>query len=113
MPHEVFAEDICKLLKITKVATLRNVLRTRCKLQRLLALTCILGKLFDLNFILAISKKHSTHQCTFVLYEVVEYYVSYGSDMYIMLLDCSKAFDRVNYTKSELSGATLSQIKRK
>ena len=43
--------------------------------------------------------EHSAHQCTFVLNGVAEYYVSNGFDMYIMLLDCSKAFDRVNYTK--------------
>ena len=37
--------------------------------------------------------------CTTVLKEVCSYYVSRGSDVYICLLDASKAFDRVHYGK--------------
>ena len=77
-----------------------------------IALSSIVGKLLDIiilkqsinifttyEFRFGFKPKHSTHQCTFVLNEVVNYYVSTRSDMYIVLLDCSKAFDRVNYTK--------------
>jgi hypothetical protein len=42
---------------------------------------------------------HSTMQCNFVMNEIVNYYNSHGSDVYIMMLDCSKAFDRVQYAK--------------
>ena len=41
--------------------------------------------------------KHSTTHCTFVLNEVVDYYVNNGSPVFLVLLDASKAFDRVQY----------------
>ena len=37
-------------------------------------------------------------QCSFVAREVIEYYRSRGSSVYIALLDASKAFDRVEFT---------------
>ncbi len=43
--------------------------------------------------------KHSTTQCTFVLEEVIDYYVRNGSSVFMVLLDASKAFDRVQYVK--------------
>ena len=43
--------------------------------------------------------QHSTTMCTFALEEVVQYYKNNNSDVYIMLLDASKAFDRVHYVK--------------
>ena len=77
-----------------------------------ITLSSIIGKLFDIVLLdkncsvfdtselqFGFKAKHSTHSCTFVLNEVVDYYTKNESDMYIMLLDCSKAFDRVNYTK--------------
>jgi len=44
-------------------------------------------------------KRHSTTQCTFIVNEVIEYYLKNGSNVNILLLDASKAFDRVNYVK--------------
>ncbi len=44
-------------------------------------------------------QRHSTVQCTYVLEEVCNKYVRAGSDIYVMLLDASKAFDRVHYTR--------------
>ena len=43
--------------------------------------------------------KSSTTQCTFALMETVNYYKKNNSDVYILLLDASQAFDKVNYTK--------------
>ena len=51
----------------------------------------------DLQF--AYKENHSTNMCTTVLKEVCSYYVSNNSDVYICLLDASKAFDRVHYGK--------------
>ena len=77
-----------------------------------IALSSGLGKLFD--WILLLSNKnvlsasdlqfgykenHSNTHCTFVLNEVVNYYNTHNSDVYVVLLDASKAFDRVNYVK--------------
>ena len=44
-------------------------------------------------------KKHSTTQCTFVLEEIIQYYKNRNSSIYLLMLDASKAFDRVNYVK--------------
>ena len=44
-------------------------------------------------------KKHSsTVICTALLLETIEYYIE-NSDCYLLLLDASKAFDRVEYVK--------------
>ena len=42
---------------------------------------------------------HSTTQCTFVVVEVVQYYLNDGSRVYAILLDASQAFDRVHFIK--------------
>ena len=47
----------------------------------------------------AYKQKCSTTQCTFVLSETVEYYIKRNSKIIVTLIDCSKAFDRVNYKK--------------
>ena len=79
---------------------------------RAIALSSILGKLLD-NIILVkcqnifhttdlqfgFKKNHSTSQCTFVVNEVLQYYYNNGSNVYLTLLDASKAFDRVEYIK--------------
>ena len=43
--------------------------------------------------------KHSTTQCTFVLNEIIDYYLNHDSSVYLVLLDVSQAFDRVQYVK--------------
>lgn len=77
-----------------------------------IALGSVIGKLFDriiltkhwdvlkssdLQF--SFKPKHSTTQCSFVLNEVVQYYLSNKSNVHLCMLDASKAFDRVNYVK--------------
>ena len=45
-------------------------------------------------------KEHSsTSMCTFMVLETIQYYRSKGSNVHVLLLDASKAFDRVNYIK--------------
>ena len=44
-------------------------------------------------------EKSSTSMCTFMVLETIEYYRSKGSNVHVLLLDASKAFDRVNYIK--------------
>lgn len=51
----------------------------------------------DLQF--GFKENHSTAQCTFVLQEIVYYHISRNTKVYAMFLDCSKAFDRLNYEK--------------
>ena len=42
-------------------------------------------------------ENHSTDMCVFTLKEVVQYYVSLGSPIYLRFMDASKAFDKVNH----------------
>ena len=79
---------------------------------RSIALSSIVGKVFDrmiLNLhsnVLSTSdlqfgfkRNHSTTQCTFVLNQVVHYYTARESSCFALLLDASKAFDRVEYVR--------------
>ena len=79
---------------------------------RSIALSSVTGKVLD-NIVLTqhasilhtsvlqfgFKPNHSTSQCTFVLLEVKGYYVRCNSSCYAILLDASKACDRVQYMK--------------
>jgi len=47
--------------------------------------------------------------CTMILKEVIAYYTAHGGSLYCIMLDATKAFDRVNYCKlfRELLGRNL------
>ena len=77
-----------------------------------IALSSLIGKLFDLvvfksncnvlrtsDYQFGFKKGHSTQMCSFAVNEVVQYYSNKQSNTYVMLLDASKAFDRVEYVK--------------
>jgi hypothetical protein len=79
---------------------------------RAIALGSIIGKLIDIIVMdkntnifkssalqFGFKPKHSTSQCTFVLEEVIEYYNKHDSPVFLVTLDASKAFDRVEYCK--------------
>ena len=51
----------------------------------------------DLQF--GFKPRSSTATCTFVLDEVLKYYNNSKTDVYMMMLDASKAFDRVDHIK--------------
>ena len=92
---------------------------------RAITLSSVVGKVFDSVILI---KEHnalnssklqfgfksdtSTTQCTFVLNETISYFNSKGSNVYVTLLDASKAFDRVNYCKlfSKLLSRNLSPV---
>ena len=44
-------------------------------------------------------KSHITTQCTFVVNEINQYYQNNDINVYVTLLDASRAFDRINYVK--------------
>ena len=54
-------------------------------------------KTSDLQF--GFKEKSSTTMCTLTVLETIEYYKRQGSNVHVLLLDASKAFDRVNYIK--------------
>jgi len=47
----------------------------------------------------AYKSKSSTTMCTFMVIETIQYYRKNGSDVYVTLLDCSKALDLVRFDK--------------
>jgi hypothetical protein len=77
-----------------------------------IALSSIFGKIFDHVILLRCSNnlcscdlqfgfrpKRSTDMCTMLLKETIAYYLSSNSSVYCIMLDATKAFDRVNYSK--------------
>ena len=79
---------------------------------RAITLSSLFGKLLDLiilhkegeklktdNLQFGYKKGISTTMCTTVLRETVSYYTTKGTSVYGLMLDATKAFDRVNYCK--------------
>ena len=77
-----------------------------------IALSSVLGKLLDWlilndnrdildtsNLQFGFKPDSSTIQCSFVVSECINYYQRRGSDVNLVLLDATKAFDRVQYVK--------------
>ena len=80
--------------------------------HRGIALSSIISKAMDIiilksqqkelatsNLQFGFTEKTSTTHCTFVVEEVINYYVKNGSSVYVTLLDASKALDRVQKDK--------------
>ena len=44
----------------------------------------------------------STTHCTYVMMETISYYNANGSNVYAIMFDASKAFNRINYCKRVL-----------
>ena len=77
---------------------------------RPLAITSVASKIFEIILLerysallsttdnqFGFKPKHSTEMCTFVLKQVIEYYTSLSSPVFICFLDASKAFNKVNH----------------
>ena len=47
----------------------------------------------------AFKEKSSTTQCTFAVNETISYYLNNGSNVHAILLDATKAFDRISFIK--------------
>jgi hypothetical protein len=77
-----------------------------------IALSSVIGKVYDwvildtygdclntsdLQF--GFKAGHSTAACSFVVKETIQYYLNKNSSVNVVLLDASKAFDKVNYVK--------------
>ena len=79
---------------------------------RAIAISSLLGKLFDTILLklqhaslftdllqFGFKPNSSTVICTSLLRDTIEYYKENGSDCHLLLLDASKAFDRVEYVR--------------
>ena len=74
--------------------TLGSVL---CKLFELISLNVFQSNLMSCDLQFGFKKQSSTASCTFILQETVSYFNRNGSNVYCVLLDASKAFDRLHY----------------
>ena len=70
-----------------------------CKIIDLVIIDKYCDKLMTSDLQFAFKKDHSTSMCTSVLKEVCSYYLAKDTDVYVCLLDASKAFDRVHFGK--------------
>ena len=70
-----------------------------CKLIDLIVIDKYGDKLITSDLQFAFKGEHSTTMFTTVLKEIASYYNSRKSDVYLCMLDASKAFDRVHYGK--------------
>ncbi len=79
---------------------------------RAITRSSIVGKVFDWvvlikehsalsssNLQFGFNEHVSTTKCTFVMLEIISYYNASRSNVYCVLLDATKAFDRINYFK--------------
>lgn len=79
---------------------------------RAIALGSVIGKILDLIIMeksasvfhssdlqFGFKVGHSTTQCSFVIEEIIDYYNRHNSPVFLVTLDASKAFDRVEYCK--------------
>ena len=77
---------------------------------RPIALTSVLSKVFETallsklesvfetsDYQFGFKSHHSTDLCIYTLKEIVEYYKSHSTSVYVCFMDASKAFDRVNH----------------
>ena len=53
--------------------------------------------LYSSDYQFGFKPKHSTDLCIYSLKEVIEFYKSPSSSVYVCFMDASKAFDRVNH----------------
>ena len=62
-------------------------------------LSLVSNELSTSDYQFAYKKNFSTTLCSFLVAETIQYYKSLGSNVYMLSLDASKAFDRVQYSK--------------
>ena len=101
-----------RYLSLSVAVNIGSPTHNRWSNYRAIALSSILNKILDCIILLkahkslsssplqfGFKKGLSTTQCTHSLLEIVDYYNYNKSDVFVLMLDASKAFDRVRYCK--------------
>ena len=70
-----------------------------CKVIDILIIDKYSEKLLTSELQFSFKSEHSTNMCTSIFKEVCSYYKARNTDVFVCLLDASKAFDRVHYGK--------------
>ena len=109
--HGFVPEDF-QVSTIVPIRKGKNANLTDSDSYRGITLSSILGKVFDLVVLYRYSHhlvmsdlqfgfkaNRSTNMCSMVLKETISYYVNNRSTVYCTMLDATKAFDRVEYSK--------------
>ena len=109
--HGVATDDLAFSTMIT-IPKGNNSSRTVSDNYRAISLGSVFGKIFDRillnryidildtsNLQFGFKKKHSTAMCSLVLKGTIDYYRANRSTTYSVMLDATKAFDRVQYCK--------------
>ena len=85
---------------------------TKLDNYRPIAVTCVCSKILEIVILkrldeklytcdnqFGFKRKHSTDMAVFTFKQIINYYISLQSPVYICFLDASKAFDRINHEK--------------
>jgi hypothetical protein len=107
--HSYLPDDLMKTIIVPVVKDKRGNVTDKDN-YRPIALTTVMSKVLELLILdkielelytcdnqFGFKSKHSTDMCTFALKQVLEYYTSLSSPVYLCYMDASKAFDRLNY----------------
>ena len=70
-----------------------------CKIFEYLILDLSKDILESDRYQFAFKNEHSTTLCTSMVLQTIEYYKNNNSNVYVLFLDCTKAFDKVNHSK--------------
>ena len=62
-------------------------------------ISIVKDKIMTSHLQFAYKESFSTSLCSFLVTETIQYYQARGSNVYMLLLDATKAFDRVQYSK--------------
>ncbi len=112
MLHHGYASPDFRLSVIIPIVKNKQKSASISSNYRGIALSSIIAKLMDIVIIekerhvinssdyqFGYKEKSSTTQCTFVINEVIQYYLNNGGSVYATFLDASKAFDSVKFDK--------------
>lgn len=104
IPHNLMSTILVPLLKDKKgdISAKNN--------YRPIAITNVMSKLLEILILqkyrnvlvttdnqFGFKEKHSTDMCCFILKEVIDFYISSSTPVYLCFMDASKAFDKVNH----------------